>query len=239
MQKRPEVSVVIPTLNEEKYVGRVLESLSKQTFKNFEVIISDCESCDDTRKIAKRFPKVNVVIERKKGISAGRNAGARSAKGKILVFLDADTMTTNKLLEIYDRAFRDSKGTVAATGPIFPLEKTSKRMNLGFRIVSILFVKFSILIGRPSVVGSNFAVRKSAFDRIGGFNESFVTYEDYDLSLRLRKQGTIRYLDDAVVRASVRRVKAWGILGYFIYHTGNIIRYSLTKKPKEVYDPVR
>ncbi len=128
---------------------------------------------------------------------------------------------------------------IAATGPILPLEKTSRRMNLGFKFVSILFVKASILIGRPSVVGSNFAVRRSAFKNVGGFNEKFLTYEDYDLSLRLRRQGEIRYLDGAVVHASIRRVKAWGIIGYFTYHMGNIIRYSLVKKPKETYEPIR
>ena len=234
----PEISVVVPTLNEEKYIGRLLSSLGKQTFKNFEIVISDCASTDSTRSIAKRYPKVRVVIEKKKGISSGRNAGARAAKGKILVFLDADTSATEKLLEIYDKVF-DERKVVAATGPILPLEKTSKRMNLGFRLVSILFVKSSILVGRPSVVGSNFAVRRSAFDRVGGFNENFLTYEDYDLSLRLRKHGEIRYLDDAVVRASIRRVKAWGIFGYFYYHVGNMVRYGLSKKPKETYEPIR
>jgi GT2 family glycosyltransferase len=134
--------------------------------------------------------------------------------------------------------FADRK-VIAATGPILPLEKTSRRMNLGFKFVSILFVKASILIGRPSVVGSNFAVRSSSFRKVGGFNEKFLTYEDYDLSLRLRRQGEIRYLDDAVVHASIRRVKAWGIFGYFSYHMGNIIRYSLVKKPKETYEPIR
>ena len=82
MNNGPAISVVVPTLNEEKYIGRLLGSLSKQTFKDFEIVISDCASQDSTREIAKRYPKVRIVIEKKKGISAGRNAGARVALGK-------------------------------------------------------------------------------------------------------------------------------------------------------------
>ncbi len=109
MNDGPAISVVVPTLNEEKYLGRLLGSLSKQTFKDFEIVISDCASQDSTREIAKKYPKVRIVIEKKKGISAGRNAGARVAKGKILVFLDADTSANERLLEIYNNVFEQGK----------------------------------------------------------------------------------------------------------------------------------
>jgi glycosyltransferase involved in cell wall biosynthesis len=238
MQKRAEISVVIPSFNEEKYIGRLLRSLEKQSFKNFEIIVADGGSTDRTRKIASKFPRVRIVIEKRRGIGIGRNAGAHAARGKIIVFIDADTTASENLLKSYNAAFKE-KDIVAATGPILPLEKTSEMMKLGFEFVSVLFVKSSILIGKPSIIGSNFAIRKSTFDKIGGFDERFVTYEDYDLSLRIRKIGRIGYLNDAVVYTSIRRVKKWGMLNFFCYHTGNILRYNLLKKPLEKYDPVR
>lgn len=231
------ISVIIPALNEEKYLGVVFDGLRGQTFRDFETIVVDGNSTDGTRRIARKHG-AKVIIEKRKGIGVARNSGARIANGRILVFLDADTKPSTKVLEAYRDAF-GNPGVVAATGPILPLEKTSKRVNLGYRFVSVLFVKLSILFRRPSVVGSNFAVRKSVFDRVGGFNDKYITYEDWDLSLKLRKEGGIVYSKDAVVYTSVRRIKAWGISGFFVYHSLNIIRYHLFKKPNDDYAPIR
>ncbi|MGC8710575.1 MAG: glycosyltransferase [Candidatus Micrarchaeia archaeon] len=231
----PKVSVIVPALNEEKYIRYVEEGLKEQTFKDFEVIVVDAGSKDRTREIARKFAK--VIVEKRKGISVGRNAGAKKAKGDILVFIDADTRPSPQLISEYAKAFKGN--IVAATGPILPLEKTSKKVELGYKFVSILFVKVAILIGKPSVVGSNFAVKRNTFNKIGGFNENFATYEDWDLSNRLKKFGKIVYVNNAIVHTSTRRIKAWGIHGYFNYHVGNMIRYHLFKKPKEDYEPVR
>jgi cellulose synthase/poly-beta-1,6-N-acetylglucosamine synthase-like glycosyltransferase len=236
MTGKVAISVIIPALNEEKYIGNVFDGLRGQTFRDFETIVVDGNSTDRTREIAKKHAR--VVVERHEGIGRARNSGARAAKGAILVFLDADTKPSKTLLETYYRAFK-STGDVAATGPILPLEKTNKRVNMGYKVVSILFVKSSILFGRASIVGSNFAVRRKIFERVRGFNAKYLTYEDWDLSLRIRKLGRIAYLDDAVVYTSVRRVKAWGVSGFFLYHTLNMIRYSLFKKPNEEYAPIR
>ncbi|VVB77097.1 Glycosyltransferase AglE [uncultured archaeon] len=231
------LSVVIPAFNEQKYIAYVLGGLRKQTFTDFETIVVDGNSSDRTREIA-RSAGARVILEKRKGIGLARNSGSKAARGDIVVFLDADTCPSESLLATYYGAFANRK-IVAATGPILPLEKTSRRVDLGYRFVSVLFVKSSILVGKPSVVGSNFAVRKKVFDRIGGFNEKYITYEDWDLSLRLRKAGRIAYLDDAVVYTSVRRIAKWGMFGFFIYHTTNVLRYYLLKRPNEEYEPVR
>ena len=94
---RPSISIIIPTLNEEKYIERCLKSLKNQSFRNFEIIVSDSYSTDDTVKIAKKYG-AKVVLTKKTGPAAGRNEGARKAKGSILVFLDADTFVTKKFL---------------------------------------------------------------------------------------------------------------------------------------------
>jgi len=230
------ISVIIPAFNEEKYIMNVFDGLRGQTFRDFETIVVDGNSTDRTRDIARKHAR--VVVEKRRGIGRARNSGAKAANGSILVFLDADTKPSRKLLETYYGAFKDT-GDVAATGPILPLEKTNKRVNLGYKVVSVLLVKSSILFGRPSIVGSNFAVRRSIFEKVKGFNEKYLTYEDWDLSLRIRKLGRIAYLDGAVVYTSVRRVKAWGVSGFFLYHTLNMVRYYLFKKPNEEYEPIR
>ena len=161
MRTDPEISVIIPAMNEEKYIGFPLKGFRNQSFRNFEVIVVDGGSKDDTVKISKRYG-AKVLVERKKGISPARNRGAEAAKGEILVFLDADTKPSRNLLAVYRKVFAD-KGVIAATGPILPLEDAGFRIRNGYKFVSIFFVKNSIRMGRPSIVGSNFAVRKSVF----------------------------------------------------------------------------
>ena len=237
MPDKPEISVIIPAMNEERYIGFPLKGFGKQSFRNFEVIVVDGGSKDDTVRIAKEH-KAKVVIEKRRGISPARNAGAKAAKGSILVFLDADTKPSENLLATYKNVFED-KEVIAATGPILPLEKTNFRIRKGYSFVSVFFVKNSIRIGRPSIVGSNFAVRKSIFMKIGGFDEKLVTYEDWDLSGRLKGNGRIVYSDDAVVYTSVRRIKAWGVSGFFLFHVSNIFRYHLLRKPQDHYKEIR
>ncbi len=233
---KPEISVIIPALNEEKYIKYPISGLSKQTFKNFETVVVDGGSTDRTRDIAKRHAR--VIIERRKGAGAARNSGANVSKGSIYVFMDADTMPSRGLLSAYDDIFKD-RSVVAATGPIYPLEKTNLRIKWGYKFVSVLFVKFTIAIGLPSVVGSNFAVRADTFNKMHGFDPKLLTYEDWDLSMKLKKLGKIAYVKGASVRTSARRVVAWGVWGYFIYHTINIFMYNLFKRTRSNYKTIR
>lgn len=233
--KKPYISVIVPAKNEEKYIMNVFRGLKKQSFKDFEVIIIDGGSTDNTVNISKKYAK--VIVDKRKGIGRARNIGAKIAKGKLLVFIDADTMPSKNTLEEYKNTINNE--VIAATGPILPLEKTNLRTVLGFKFVSIVFVKFGIKIGRPSIIGSNFAISKNAFDKINGFDEKLITYEDWDLSNRVKKYGKIKFVDKALVYTSIRRVKKWGIYGFFVFHVGNIILYNLFRKSKDHYEEIR
>lgn len=232
----PEISVIVPALNEEKYIHNVIDGLEKQTFKDFETIVVDGGSEDNTVKIVKKHAK--VIVSYRKGAGSARNAGAKAAKGDILLFLDADTRPSKQLLDTYHKMFQDDK-VVAATGPIYPLERSKLRIWIGYKFISVYFVKASMLVGRPSIVGSNFAARKSVFEKANGFNEKFITYEDWDLSNRLKKYGKIAYSDNAMVNTSARRIAAWGVSGYFIFYTINMFMYHFLKRSRTNYKKIR
>ncbi len=231
-----EISVIIPALNEQKYIRHSLDGLAAQTFKDFETIVVDGDSADKTREIARKYAK--VIVQKKRGMALARNTGAKIAKGKILLFLDADTRPSNNLLQVYHDTFKDHR-VVAATTPIYPLEKTRKRIAWGYSFVSILFVRLSLLLNRPRITGLNFAVRRTAFDKVGGFNGRLITYEDWDLSRRIKKTGRIAYASKAYVDTSARRVAAWGVFGYFKYYVEDTIQYYLFKSAKEDYEQIR
>ena len=97
-----KVSVIIPTLNEEKLLPSTLESLNAQTYKDFELIVKDGLSVDKTVDIAKRYG-AKVISLKDSSAGEARNQGARYAGGSILVFLDADTLMAsdamNKLVK--------------------------------------------------------------------------------------------------------------------------------------------
>lgn len=234
-----KISIIIPTYNEERYIKTTLESIKNQPYRDIEVIIADSDSSDRTREIAKRtYPGVRIVLKRERGVGIACNAAARIAKGRLLLFIDADTSITKNLLGSYESAFED-RGVVAATGPIVPLEKTTSSIELGYKIVSVYTVKFFISIGKPSTISSNLMVRKSSYLKLGGFNTTMNTYYDWDLSNRLKDVGRIVFVEDAVAKTSVRRIKKWGMFRYFAFHTGNVIRYNLFHQPKQDYEPIR
>lgn len=231
-----EISVIMPALNEGKYIKNTLDGLKRQTFRNFEVIVVDGGSTDNTRDLAKQAAR--VLLLRKKGAGRARNAGARVAKGEVLLFLDADTVPSRNLLKTYSSLMKD-KAVVAATGPIFPLEKAGWRYKRGYRLVSIYFVKLSMKLGRPIFMGSNFAVRKNAFDKVHGFRDNMMSYEDWELSNRIKKHGRMAYSNAAVVKASIRRVRKWGMARYFWFYATNFLKFHLFKKSHKEYKPVR
>ncbi|MEM3363897.1 MAG: glycosyltransferase [Candidatus Micrarchaeia archaeon] len=234
-------SVIIPTLNEAKHIERCLLSLhNQQTDESYEVIVADSHSTDGTVRIAEKYADKVVLCD--KGISLGRNTGAKASKGRNLVFLDGDSVASRTLLAAYADAF-SKKSVIAATGPIFPLEKLSEHEDMFVRIGSKLYteswIKFLIKINKPAFIGSNSAFRRDAFFKCGGFREDLQTFEDGDLSMRLAGKGEFMFHENARVYTSIRRLKKWGYLKFIKFHTTNTLKYMLFKKAHENYGEVR
>src|SRR5215217_1494790 len=90
MKKLPLISVIIPCYNQAKYLGEAIESVLGQTYRNFEIIVVDDGSTDDTVEVAGSYGEVECVEQENRGLAEARNAGVRASKGEYLVFLDAD-----------------------------------------------------------------------------------------------------------------------------------------------------
>lgn len=202
----PQVSVIVTTKNEEKYIESCLKSIRSQTFKNFELIVSDAESNDSTVKIARKY--ADKVIVKKTNVAAGRNFGATTSRGEILVFVDADTVLLSDTLEKIVGAFK-KKNVIGASCPALPLSTEEK--YIWFYLFYNRFAKFSIRLKKPSIAGFFCAYRKDAFDKIGGFDENVGVLEDFHLSIRISKLGKIKFVESTLVLTSHRRLKDWGI----------------------------
>jgi len=237
LEKEIDASVVIPALNEEKRIAECLRALRAQNFPGrFEIIVCDANSEDKTAEIAKRYAD-KVIIEKIRGIAAERQRGAIEARGKIIAFTDADSQVDkNWLKEICD-CFRDEK-VIGAYGSVFFNDGNALERGMA-RIVMPLYLRFMALIGMPSPIGSNLAVRKTAFEKGCCFNTKMKTSEDLDLGRKIMKQGRFVYASRAVVHVSSRRIKKWGYPKYVLFHVSNAFKFYLTGKAHEKYEDVR
>ncbi|MCX8189926.1 MAG: glycosyltransferase [Candidatus Diapherotrites archaeon] len=219
------ISVIVPTLNEEKFIEKTLLALKDQTMpKNeYEIIVSDSSSSDSTVEIAKSLADKVVVCER---ISAGygRNFGAKHAKGSKLAFVDADTIVSPSYIEGVKEAL--DKG-IAATGPMRALEKDSLKIRAFYRWWS-LQSRISILTKKPIFPGFNFAVTKKAFEDAGGFRPDPITNEDIDLSFKLAKKGRLVFSKKMLVYTSTRRLKEISIPQYVM----NAVDFALFNRSR-------
>lgn len=179
-----EITVVIPTRNEEENIIQLLDDLAEQTmFKQIkEIIVSDNESTDNTRKLIKNW-KGDIPIRIIEGgiPSIARNRGALEATTQYIAFFDADVRIYNKHL-IMDCLKKMSKGYHLLTAKIGC--KESKKANAAYKLNNQL-TKMS-KYHKPFATGMFMFWLKEEFDRLGGFNEEIHFAEDYNLSKQVK-----------------------------------------------------
>lgn len=199
-----KITVIIPTLNEGQYLPKLLESLKKQTFSDFEIIVADSSSKDDTPKIAKKYGA--KVIEGGKNPAAGRNNGAKFARGHFLYFFDADVKLPKNFLEkSYDEI--EKRYLDLATCEFKPLS------NLKIDKIMHNFVNLYTKINQfsdPHAAGFCIFVSRRLFERVGGFDESLKMAEDHDFVKRASAFRPLRVLESSKIYVSVRRLRKEG-----------------------------
>lgn len=213
---KPEISIIIPTRNEGKYLEKTLKQYIPLKKKlKIEIIVSDGGSKDRTVSIAKKYADEVILPKKnqKQNIAIGRNAGARVARGKLLFHTDADVIIPNKeeffsrLSEIFKK-----KEIIAVTTRlrIYPWEERldDKIFNFIFNTTVKLGNVFGSFMGR----GECEIVRASSFRKINGYNEKIVVGEDHNLFYRLGKIGKVIYANDLGVYHSPRRFRKEGYL---------------------------
>jgi glycosyltransferase involved in cell wall biosynthesis len=225
-------SIIVPTYNEEHYIPRCLQSIKDQRFDHteFEVIVSDADSTDRTREVARTLCD-KIETTDKRGIALGRNLGTTNATGKYLVFVDADVVLEQVFLQKLDASFRD-ESVVAVTGIAKPSDGA-----LFPRLVytgTYLLVRFFNILGLSLFPGICVAYRSDAFRDSGGFREDFGIVEDLDLSRRMSRRGACVISSGAVAYVSTRRLEHHA-LSTVLFHIYNDVKYLLSGTPAKAY----
>lgn len=194
------LSIIIPTYNEEEYLPLLLSSIKLQSYKNYEIIVADNNSKDNTTNIARAY-NAKVVPGGLPG--AGRNSGASHAEGKILLFLDADVILSDEsfLQDIMDEFHSRKLGV--ATCQILPLSHKSwdAVMHQAYNVFIRASERFV-----PHAPGFCILVKNSIHHKINGFDELIKLAEDSDYVNRAAKHTKFRVLKSHKVPVSVRRL---------------------------------
>ena len=225
-------SVIIPTLNEEKLLPGLLSQLNDHCFRNkndVEIIISDGGSKDKTIEIAKT--KADIVVlhsgQNKQIIAQGRNEGAKSAHGDILMFVNGDILFPDitEFFAYVNKYFINSKyGAMTCMVQVFPDEEipSDRRFHRFYNGYFKLLNKIGVGMGR----GECQIIRKNIFEEMNGYNENMAAGEDFDLFRRIKKKHDILFTDKIMVYESPRRYRQigyWGVTWSWLINAFSVV----------------
>lgn len=194
----PRISVIIPVFNRERCVACAVRSVLDQEFSDFELIVVDDGSTDDTPRVLSAFPQIRVIRTENRGVSAARNLGVSHAKGDLIAFLDSDDLWLPQKLRVQADFMEKTPNCL-----ICQTEETwirnGVRVNPKKRHQKpdgdIFFRSLELCLVSPSAV----MMEKEFFAEMGGFDETLPACEDYDLWLRIGCQHPVPLIPKALV----------------------------------------
>jgi glycosyltransferase involved in cell wall biosynthesis len=209
------ISVIVPTLNEEENIQYLLGSLKKQTLTDYEIIVVDGGSTDGTVKVASRYNS-KVIVQAGLPEFPSRNMGAKIAEGDILLFTCADVIFPKELLSKIEHSFEDET-LIALTGPDYPAASLLATLEYGaYNFVRFIFSSFPKPAQRFSTSTNFLAVRKSAFEKTGGFLHEI--NGDGMMGRHLSEIGKVKFSNRASVIISPRRFYKMGFAKFNMHY---------------------
>lgn len=228
------ISIIIPTRNEEKILATTLAGISEY-HGDKEVIVSDGKSSDRTIDIAKQYGATIVLDDgpSRKTIAGGRNAGALLAQGEFIAFMDADVSLTkpNQFFDTLLAYLHSHPEVVGCSTSVRVLPEMETFFDkLIFSTLNGWHYILNNILGFGVTCGEFSIVRRSAFDKIGGFNESLVASEDYDFFHRLSLVGKTHFNSELCVHHTGRRAHKVGWPKLLFIWNMNAISMILLKR---------
>ncbi|MEC4686235.1 MAG: glycosyltransferase family 2 protein [Nitrospirota bacterium] len=183
------ISIIIPNYNGESTIGKCLEAAFSSRYDNFEVIVVDDCSADNSIEIIKKFPCKLVALKERSGASKARNAGAQNSEGNLLFFIDSDCIVKEDALLIARASYAANGTDVVVGGTYTPMSYD----NRFFSIFQSVFINYSETknLRNPDYIATHaMAIDAETFRKSGGFPEVFMPIiEDVEYSHRIRREG--------------------------------------------------
>jgi len=234
-ERLPLFSVVITVLNEAKHISRTVESVLNLDYPDYEIIIVDEGSGDETVEIIKRYPSIRLIESKGYNISRGRNIGIKRAKGEIIAITDGDMIVEKDWLRHLARHYKDEHiGGVGGPIYLYP-EKTIFQKAIGILPQPGCRYRQDRITSRdPFLISTgNASYRKDLLEKIGGFDENIWVGEDPELNMRVLKSGkSLKFTPRAVTYHFPRET----ITGYYHqYYNYGFGRALIHKKDIDIF----
>jgi glycosyltransferase involved in cell wall biosynthesis len=233
------ISIIIPAYNEEEMIGGCLRAITEadESDSDLEIIVVNNASTDHTADVVSKFPQVKLVNEPQKGLTRARERGRLESSGDILIYVDADTKIPKHLIRYIERKFRTDTKLVALSGPYkYHDWHWFGRLVLWmyhWTLVPLTQLLANRLLNKGSVFyGANFALRRNALERIGGFDTRLEFWsEDTQIGRRLCAEGKVRFFHRAYTYTSARRFYEEGMLRVLLRYVMNFLWDVLFHRP--------
>lgn len=205
---KTKVSVVIPTYNRENTIIRAVNSVLNQTFEDFELLIIDDGSTDQTKDMITEIEDTRVKyikLPLNRGASFARNSGIRAAKGEYIAFQDSDDEWLPNKLELQVKAMEAESNEVGLIYTKFYYDREDGRFEWPPEIAPEYMKSgnvFPYMLKYNPVGGPTMMIRKECFQRVGLFNTELRSMEDYELALRIAKVYKLLLINKNLVKAS-------------------------------------
>jgi glycosyltransferase involved in cell wall biosynthesis len=194
----PAVSIIIPVYNASKHIVRALDSIKNQTYKNYEVIVIDDGSTDDSSTIIENHGiDLKLIKQTNGGASSARNVGIKAATGKYIAFLDSDDEWLPSKLLVQITQIEKNNALIAVYCRDYNLREVS---NIDSSSLPALINKNCEEIFRQpyNLTTSSFLIKTIVIRELGGFDENLQTAEDIDLYLKASLYGEIGELSESL-----------------------------------------
>ena len=223
----PTVSIVIPAYNAEKFIHVTLDSVRDQTYSDYELIVVDDGSHDETKAVVDRYLRDNhlpgsCIRQQNKGIAGARNTGLAAAKGEFIALLDHDdTWYPDKLQKVLDEFLRHPQAGLVCHHLMMVKNGVDTGILRSGPAAKNMYEKLLFTSRGNHLSPSAVVFRKAAADAVSGFRENpeFNTSEDYDFWLRLSQVTEFRFLDETL---GTYLILESGASKKIIYHHRNV-----------------
>jgi hypothetical protein len=186
----PAVSVIVPTFNRGALLGQTLESLRAQTHRDFEVIVVDDGSTDNTRDVVQSFDqRFRYVHQSNRGRSNARNNALGLAQGRYIAFLDSDDLFMPDKLEIQVRCLEEREDVGWVYSSTRNIDEQGKPTGYGYEASASGWIHAEVTFFLPlTVILSTVMVRRQVMEAVGGFDENMNRFEDTDMWRRISRK---------------------------------------------------
>jgi glycosyltransferase involved in cell wall biosynthesis len=231
----PKVSVIVPTYNRAHFLAEAIQSVLDQTFQDFEVMVVDDGSTDNTKEVVDRFqdPRIKYIYRRNRGLSAARNTGIKASIGEYIALLDSDDIWLPQNLELNVKLLDSRPDIALVCSDLYEFNNdTGATIRRLWRNRSGRYWRelqdgtrqplTEYLSGRASLRIVTVIMRRQVFDEAGYFDEALQAFEDFDMYVRIfQRFSSIGIINMPLVR--VRKHRAHLSRDYDKVHTSMLI----------------